>query len=70
MEKENKQKFIKMIDKYIGVRDLEKIDEALVFLADEEHFFDHKFVKFVLSYTMIYDRDLSKWKYLKNKLYS
>lgn len=70
MEKNNKTKFIKMIDHYIGEANLEEIDNALEFLNQDDHKYDEKFIKFVLGYTMIYDRDLKSWKSLHNKYYS
>lgn len=70
METKNKTKFIKMIDGFIGDSDIEGMDEALDFLNFGDHEFDEKFIKFVLGYTMIYDRDLSNWKKLQNKYYS
>jgi len=70
MEKENKTKFIKMIDTFIGEANIDEIDKSLEFLNNEEHLFDEKFIKFVLGYTMIYDRELKNWKSLHKKYYS
>ena len=69
IEKKDRSVFIRKIDKFTGDGDIRNLDKYLLFLEKGEHSFDNNFIKFILGYTNIYERDLTNWKSLYRFIY-